>query len=159
MDGDHVLLHHILDQIVIVRQQQILDGGYADKAVVVVVYIAGVDSFLVDTRAADSLDSHFGGHIRPQRNELCRHDRACAVLGILEQLVYLPPCFLVSLSENTLDDVRWHLLDKVNRVVDKQLVNDLLQLVVTEAVNQELLSVLVHLDEGFRRQFLWQNTE
>ena len=159
MHRNDVFLHHILHQIVVLGKQQILDCRDADQAVVAVVDVAGVDGLLIHTGTADTLDRHFRRHIRPQRDELGRHDRAGAVLRIFEQFVDLTARFLVCLSQNTLDDIRRHFLDQIYRVVHKELVNDLFELAVRESVDQKLLGFVVHLDEGFSRQLLGQDPE
>ena len=154
-----MLLHQVTHRVVVVCQQQILDGGDADELVVFVVDITGVDGLLVNAGAPYALDRHLGSHVRPQRDELGGHDRAGAVLRIFEQLVDLLAHVLVGSAQNTLDDVGRHLFNKVYRVVQKQLVHDLLELAVRKAVDQKRLCVLVHFDKGLRRQLLGQKPE
>ena len=63
------------------------------------------------------------------------------------------------MAQDALHHPGGHLLHDIRRVVQVELVQDLLQLRVGEAVDQQLLVVAVQLDEDLRRQLLGQQPE
>ena len=154
-----MLLHDVLDErVVILTEQQRLDRDHADQ-LMAARDIAGVDRLLVDARAADAQNRLADGHVRAQGDIFGRHDRAGRILRIAQDLIDLLAHLRLRLAQNPLDDVGRHFFDDVDGVVDVQLVDDLLQLRVREAADQQLLRLRLHLDERLRRQLLRQQPE
>ena len=81
------------------------------------------------------------------------------VFGVAQDLIDLLAHFRLGLREDTLDDVCRHFLDNIDRVIDVQLVDDLLQLRVGKAADEKLLKLRRHLDKCLRRQLLRQKPE
>ena len=86
--GDHVLAHHVLNQILQGRQQQVLYGYKADQMAFFVRYVAGVNGLFVDAYAADQIEGRLYGVVLFQPHELGGHQAAGAVLGVFQQLVH-----------------------------------------------------------------------
>ena len=143
---------------VILAQKQILDRDKADQ-LASAGDIAGVDGLFVDAGTADAEDGFLHRHIRPQGHIFRRHDGAGGVFGVAQDLIDLLAHFRLGLREDTLDDVCRHFLDNIDRVIDVQLVDDLLQLRIREAADQQLLRLRLHFDEGLRGQLLRQQPE
>ena len=159
VDGDDVLLHDGFDgRLVVLTQKQILDRDQTDQ-LVSARNVAGVNGLLVDAGTADAEDGLLHRHVRPQGNIFRRHDRAGGILGIAENLVDLLAHLRLRLRQDPLHHVGGHFLDDIDGVIDVQLVNDLFQLRVREAADQQLLKLRLHLDERLRRQLLRQQPE
>ena len=159
MDGDDVRLHDLVDGLVIVlRQQQVLDGDETDERAVLG-DVAGVDRLFVDARAADAEDGLLHGHAGAQRDILRRHDGACGILGVAQDLVDVLAHVRVRLREDAAHDICGHFLHDIHGVVDIQLVEHLAQLGVRKAADEQLLCVRLHFDERLGRQLLRQQPE
>ena len=159
IDGDDVLLHNFRDGgLVVQAEQQVLDRDHAEEPAVLG-DVAGVDGLLIDAGAADTEDGLADGHIGPEGDVLGGHPGAGAVLGVAEDFVDFLAHIGGSLGENPLDHVGGHFLDDIDGVIDEELVQDLPELGIGEAADQELLLLGVHLDEGFGRQLLGEEPE
>ena len=157
--GDDIGGHDLLDtHLVIFGQQQVLDGHQTQQGPVVGSDIAGVDGFLIHALTADAQDGFLNGHIGPQGNVLGGHDGSGGVLGIPQDLVDGLAHFGVSGLQDPLDHVGRHFFNNVRCVVHVKFVQHLFQLVIGKALDEQFLSVRVHFDEGFRCQFLGQQT-
>ena len=143
--------------VVVVTEQQVLDRNHADQRPVLG-DVAGVDGLLVDAGAADPGDGLGDGHLGPEGDILRGHDGAGGVLGVAQDLVDGLAHLGVGLAQDAADHGGGHLLDDVHGVVHEELVQDLLQLGIREAPDQQLLGLLVHLHEGVRRQLLGEQT-
>ena len=157
--GDHVLVHDVGDLgVVVAREQEVLDRDRGDEALLLG-HIAGVDGLLVDARAPDAPDGLADRHRGSERDVLRGHDRAGGVLRVLQDLVDLPAHLRVGLREDALHHVGGHLLDKVGCIVDVELVDDLAQLRIGEAADQELLPLGIELGERLGRRILGKQAE
>ena len=158
-DGDHVLIHDLAHGRVVVRgQKQVLDRHRAQE-LSPLRDVAGVNRLLVHARAPDAHDRLRHGHARAERDIFRRHDRPGGVFGIAQDLVDLLAHLGVRLGQDALDDVGRHLVDEIRRVVDIQLVDELVQLAVGKTADQQLLPLAVKLGKGLGRGLLGQQPE
>jgi len=154
-----VLLHDRFDcGGVVLAEKQVLDADETDEFAALR-HIAGVDRLLVDAGAADAEDGLLDRHGRAQGDVFGGHDAAGGILGIAQDLVDLLAHVRVRLRKNSLNHVGRHFLDDVDGIVDVQLVDNLLELGVGEAADQQLLCFGLHLDEGVSRELLGQKPE
>ena len=121
--------------------------------------VADVDGLLVRSRPADALQGVLHRHVGLQIHKLRGHDASGGVLGVFQDLVDALAHFRVTVAQDALHHPGGHLLHDIRRVVQVELVQDLLQLRVGEAVNQKLLVIAVQLHENLRRQLLGQQAE
>ena len=156
---DQVGLHDAVDRLKIaLRKQQALYAYRTDEQPVLQ-YITGIDCFLVNACAADAQDCVTYGHPGRQLDIFRGHHGTGRVLRVLQDLVDLFAHFRVSLGQDTLHYVRGHLFNNINCVVDVQLLHDLTQLLVADALDQRFLFFALHFNEAFRGQFLRQKPE
>ena len=153
---NHVGVHDVLNDVVLLRQEQGTDGHDAQQMAAGVGDIAVVDGLLVRSGAADAFDGVGHGEILFQIHKLRGHNGPGAVLGVFQDLVDAAAGLRVRVLEDALDHRGGHLLDKVHRVVHVQLVQHLLQLRVGEGLDEQLLLLRLHLHEHLRRQLLGQ---
>ena len=157
---DDVGCHQGLDRdILVLCQHQVLGRNQTQDPVETREDVAGVDRLLVDAGLADLLEGLLHRHVRGEGDVLRGHDRACGVLRELQDLVDLAPSVRGDMHEDPAHDVCGHLLDDIRRIIDVQFVQDLLELRIREALDQELLVVGVHLDERVGRQCLGKQAE
>ena len=158
--GDDVFRHDLLDlRVVALCQQQVLHGDDALQGSVCGEYIAGIDGFLVHALAADAENGFLHGHIRPQGHIFHGHQGPGGVFGVAQNLVDGAAHFGVCLGENTPDHVGGHFLYQICRVVHIQLIQNFPQLIVREALDQQLLGLGLHFYKGFRRLLLGKQAE
>ena len=102
------------------------------------------------------LDGLLDRKLPAQAHILDGHDAAGAVLGVFEDFVDHLAGVGVGTAQNPLDHVGRHFLNDVHGVVEVELVDNLLELVVGKAPDEQLLLVGLHFDKGLRRQLLGQ---
>ena len=141
-DADHVGVHHVADFFIggVFCQNQRPQRDNADEGTVAVGDVAVVDGFLVHAVFSDGFHRIGHGHVRPQLHQLGGHHAAGRILGVLKQFVDHAAGRRVGLGQDTLDHVSRHLLDKVCRIVNEQVVHNSLQLFIGQAVDEVLLA-------------------
>ena len=157
--GNHMGVHDVPDDVVLLRQQDGPDGEIPQQVAALINDVADVDGLLVRASAADALQGVLHCHGGLQVHVLRGHDAAGAVVGIFQDLVDALAHLRVRVAEDPLDHVGGHLLHDVHGVVQIQLVQHFLQLGVGEALDQHLLLVAVQFHEYLRRLLLGQQAE
>ena len=159
MHRDDVLVHNIGNSgFITLDQQQVFQGKDAQQ-LPVFRYITGINRLFVHSRPPDAGKRLVNRHIRAKRDILCRHNRACAVFGIAQDFVNFPAHLGICLSKNPLYYISRHLLHKVDRIINIQLVNHFPQFAVRKALDQQLLQIRIHFNKCFGCKFLWQKPE
>ena len=159
-DRDDIGQHHIFQLgIVILCQQQILDGDQADELALFIGDIAGINGLLIHALAADAEDRLSHIHAGPQGNILRGHDGTGGIVGVAQDLVDGFAHFRIRLFQDPLDHIGGHLFYQVRRVIHVQLIHDFFQLIVREATDQQFLGIGLHFHKGLRRLLLGQQAE
>ena len=131
----------------------------ADQPALLVDDVAGVDGLLVDARAADVVHRLAHGEVVAQVDVFDGHQRARAVLRVVEELVDQLARALVRVLQHLLDDVGRHFLQEVDRIIQEHVVHQRLELGVGGALGDELLLVAVHVGEHVGGDVLGQHAE
>ena len=159
-DGDDVGGHDLPDlRVVAFGQQQVLYGDDAQQRPVLIQHVAGIDGLFVHTLAADAQDGLLHGHVRPEGYILHGHQGTGGVFGVAQDLVDGAAHFRVRLAKNPPDHIGGHFLYQVRRVIYIQFVQHLPELVVREALDQQLLSLRLHFHKGLRCLLLGKQAE
>ena len=156
---DHVLGHNVADHGIFLRHQQVTDGDHTDEQTVPLGNVASIDRLFVISIPTDALKGFRHGHVLIKAHVLRGHHTACAVLGVTENAVDGLAGLLVGVPQNSLDHPRGHLLDQLYRIVDIKLRKHLLQVSVTEGVDQRFLLLRFHLYKDLRGGILGKDTE
>ena len=114
---------------------------------------------LIHPGGADAVDGVPHGHGGPQGHILRGHDGTGGVFRVAQQIVDLLAGVGVCLGKDTLYHIGGHLLHQVHRVVHIELLDDVVQLRVGKAPDQQLLQLRVQLGKGLRRLLLGQQAE
>ena len=158
--GDDVRSHQGFHRhALVLGKHQVLGGNQTEDAVEPGQYVTGVDCFLVHAGLADLVECLAYGHVGRKGHVLGGHDRACGVLGELQDLVDLTAPVRSDVLQNPGNDVRGHFLDDVCGIVYIQFIENLLELGIRETADQDLLIVGFHLDECIGRQCLGEQAE
>ena len=152
----HVRIHDILDEIVLVRQQQVADGQHAQQAAGGIGDVQDVDGLQLAADAADALEGVRHRHILLQGQEFHVHDGTGAVLRVFQNFIDRLAHLRRGLIQNADHHAGGHLLHDVHGVVQIQLVQHFLQLGVGKAVDEHLLTLALQLHEYLRRRLLGQ---
>ncbi len=155
---DHVGVHDVLNDVVLVGQQQVTDRQHTQQTAGGVGDVQDVDGLQLAADAADALEGILHRHILLQGQELHVHDGAGGILGIFQDLVDRFAHLRRGLIQNADDHAGRHLLHDVHGVVQVQLVQHFLQLGVGKAVDEHLLTLRLQLHEHLRRRLLRQQT-
>ena len=144
---DDVGFHYVGDYLVVVVKQQVFDGHASQQFAPRVGHVAGVNCFLVHGNLTDAVKAFAHGPVLFQRHVLDGHQRACAVLGILQNFVDLRARFGVRRVYDTFDYACRHFFDDVYRIVQEHFVENGFQFGVGKTVYQHFLTVGGHFDE------------
>jgi len=154
--GHHIGVHDLLDQVVLLRQQQIPDGQHTQQMPGRIGDIQDVDGLQLTADTADALEGVLHRHVLFQGQKLHVHNGSGGVLRVLEDLVDGLAHFRRGLVQDADHHAGGHFLHDVHGIVQIQLVQHLLQLGVGKAVDEHLLAVGLQLHEYLRRQLLGQ---
>ena len=156
---DHVPVHQILDDHIVVVEQQVLHRDDALQLPVGVGDEADVDGLLILADAADAGDGLLHAHVLFQVHELGSHDAAGGVLRIAEILVDEAAGLGSCGAHDALDHIGGQLFHDIHRVVHVQLLDDPGQLLVGDGVDDALLFRGLQIGEDLRRRLLGQQPE
>ena len=161
VDADElgVGVHYVADKLVVLCCQQRVQGDGADKMALVVYAKAGVDGLLVDGCRADMLNSLADREEVMQLDHLDSHYRACAVFGIFQKSVYKASCLSVRLCEHAAHDVCRHLLEKVDGVIKKHIVEQAFKLGIGYQIEKLRLRIGLKIRKNVRRYVFRQDAE
>ena len=151
---DDVRIHDLLDQVVLLREEQVTHRQHAEQVARRVGDVQDVDRLHVAADTADTLEGVLDGHVLFQGEKLHVHDGTGRVLGVFENFVDGFAHLGRGPVEDADHDACGHLLDDIDGVVEVQLVEHLLQLGVGKAVDEHLLAVTLQLDEHLGRRLL-----
>ena len=159
MDGNGVFIHHICHSCIVVpHKKQILQCDDAEQ-LPVFSDVTGINRLFIHCRTADAGKRLISRHVGTKRDILCRHDGTGGIVRIAENLVDFLAHLRIRLCENPLYDVRGHLFNKVNSVVDVEFIHDFTQFVIGKTLDQQLFQIRIHFHERFRSKFLREEPE
>ena len=152
-------VHYVADKLVVLCRQQRVQGDGADKMALVVDAKAGVDGLLVDGCRADMLNGLTDREEVMQLDHLDSHYRACAVFGIFQKSVYKASCLSVRLCEHAAHDVCRHLLEEVDGVIKKHIVEQAFKLGIGYQIEKLRLRIGLKIRKNVRRYVFRQDAE
>ena len=153
----HIFVHDLPDDLIGLTQQQVAQSHRAQKFTLSVQHIADIDGLTVQSHRADSVNSPLHRQALLQIHILHRHDAACGVLRIAQQMVNIPTGLRAGVLQQALHHIGRHLLQQVHRIVGHQIVNDIGSLPVRQGGDDGLLSVHLQIGKDIRRQILGQD--
>ena len=156
---DDVVVHDLFDECRLLREHEVLGGDQPQQLVGGVDDVAGVDGFLIDRGAANTLEGVFHRHVGTERHELDRHDAAGAVFRVAQNLVDIGARLHVALREQTFDHACRHLFEQVDGIVEEELVEHGFELPIVQLADQSCRYVRVHFHEGLRRKVFGEQAE
>ncbi len=139
--------------------QKISQGHRPDQNPLLVQDIANVDRLRIQTDAADALDGIRHCHVLLQIHILDRHDRACGILRVTQQVIDVRPGIRTRVGQDLLHDVCRHLLQKIRGIVRHQIVDHAGCLFVRKGLDNVLLIINVQIRKNIRRHILRQDAE
>ena len=132
---DVIRFHQVADQHVAIRDDQRAQGDDAFQLAVGVLDVAEVDGLAVHAHALDVRKGLGDGHGIPQADVLRGHQRAGAVLGVVQELVDKLPLVFGRFLQYSGHDIGRQLFEHVDLVVEVQLPHDVGDLAIGDRLD------------------------
>ena len=139
-------VHNFLDGGSVRTHQQILHRHHAFQMASCIHYVAGIDRLLVYSVFPNICKGFLHCHSLFQSHIFGSHHASSTVVRILEKLVNQLSCIRAGIFQHSFYNRRRKLLQHIHRIIHKQIVHDVLKLIISNTGNDMLL--LLHRKAG-----------